>query len=86
MSNATWEIYANTFLALAAGLFTGGVVTSIVSSDYSKEILLELYLPAIVFYYMYVACITYREGKFSLKHLIITFCVFILFMLKLLIY
>jgi len=39
---------------LSAGLFTGGVVLSIIPNDYSLYILTKAYLPAILFYQWYI--------------------------------
>ena|SRR3989344_2224111 len=61
MNNTKIKILRNTALALATGLFIGGVVTRIVSDEFSKEILLSLYIPALVFYFFYI--ISYLRGE-----------------------
>jgi hypothetical protein len=53
--NRQREILLNTLLALSTGLFTGGVVTTIVAQDKGFEILTLAYLPALMAYYFYVA-------------------------------
>lgn len=50
------KILSNTLLALSSGLFTGGVVTSVVFQNNLLNILIKLYFPALVFYYFYILC------------------------------
>jgi len=52
--NKKTEVLKNTTLAIATGLFTGGIVAQIISNGFSRGILLKAYIPALVFYELYV--------------------------------
>lgn len=57
------EVIRNTCLALATGLFTGGVVTNIISKEHALPILVEAYFPAFVFYQFYIVLSVIQSPK-----------------------
>ena len=79
------KVLKNTCLALATGLFTGGVVTSIATTTYSLTILTKAYLPAMVLYFSYVTLSAF-ENKISKKWnktlLVLTLIILFLFFLS----
>ena len=81
--NVKFEILKNTCLALAAGLFTGGIVTSFVlEKSKMLDLLRDAYMSALVFYYFYVTINVFEKNeeesisKWSL--FIISFFIFII--------
>lgn len=79
-------ISRNICLALASGLFTGGVVTHIVAKEYAKEILIDLFFPAFVLGYLYVLTHILEENpnlKISDPFVIICFLIVLLFAIHL---
>ena len=62
-------ILRNTFLALATGLFTGGVITTIISDEHSLGVLTHAYLPAVLFYEFYILLNVIESEKDAKKNL-----------------
>ena len=72
----------NTCLALASGLFTGGVVTHIVAKELAKEVLINLFFPAIVLYFFYTLTHVVEDNpnlKVTDPYTIISFLIGLLF-------
>ena len=61
--NKVYTVLKNTSLAIATGLFTGGVVSSAITMGHSKDILLRLFLPALIFYELYITLTVFEKKK-----------------------
>lgn len=78
------EIAKNTCLALATGLFTGGVVARIISPDNPGGILYSAYVPALVFYAAYLilcVCDTKENARKNPGLMLLFFFIFVVFVL-----
>jgi uncharacterized membrane protein YeiH len=63
-------ILTSTALALATGLFTGGVVATVLSSEHSLIFLKEIYFPASLFWGLYVMLIAV-DGEEDSKNVLL---------------
>ena len=83
------RVMAQTCLALAAGLFTGGVVASIIfiSKEHSLGVLTKIFAPAALFYEFYITLNvleTEEDIKNNKKLFIINFLIVIIYLVLIL--
>jgi len=71
-----------TCLAVSAGLFTGGVVTTIISQDYAFEVFTKAYFPSLIFYQFYILLTVIqneKEARENIPLIIVDIAIFLLF-------
>lgn len=72
------RVIGNICLGLGSGLFTGGVVSSIIAEGYATDILFKLYIPAMIFYFAYILSYILRNQKLRWKDPFVWVSVFVL--------